>query len=205
MSLIRIFCIIIGSAIFSGCNDAEKRIVENEPAPVLEDSSEMEENLLISNGGAGSFELGKSISEVYELFEIEKTTQTRIAEGQKIKETVYIISENGKHEILLKPQLNSAENKDLIGEIIIVSEDYQTAKGIGVNSTLTEFQKVYPDHKIWYTYVSDRYILETPELEAQFFLDEKDFTGEIKITSAQEPLKASEFVKGTKIQKIRLF
>ncbi|HET8754341.1 MAG TPA: hypothetical protein VFM59_08260, partial [Salinimicrobium sp.] len=92
-----------------------------------------------------------------------------------------------------------------IGEIIIHSEEFKTKEGIGVNSTLEEFLKTYSESEIWFTYVSDRYVVESPEIEAQFILNKEDFTGEVEIKSAQVTLKPSDFKQGARIEKIRLF
>ena len=66
----------------------------------------------------------------------------------------------------------------------------------------------YPDFSIWYTYISDWYIIDTKQLyHIQFFLNGDDFIkeGRPEFEGDMAVLKASEFKKGSKIKGIRIF
>lgn len=192
--------------IIIACNDTARNVAPEED-PVVENMSPEEQSKLVTGDGAGIFNLSAPIPRELEDYEIEKTTGTRLAEGMEIEETLFTISKNGEKVLILKPQFDPMTGKfnDKIGEIIILSEDFKTKEGIGVNSTLEEFLKTYPESEVWFTYVSDRYVVESPEMEAQFILNKEDFTGEVEINSAQVTLKPSDFKQGARIEKIRLY
>lgn len=198
--------ILLLFTVFSGCKNSEETDLNSSEVKVEEDQAEYDEKFTISEEGVGLFKLNSSINDLPEDPEIEKTIRTRLAEGMEIKETVYVVSEDGKEQLLLKSNTTGNGKEEVIKEIFVVSDNFKTEEGIGVNSTLAEFRKAYPENKIWYTYVSDRYVAETPELEeVQFLLEEDGFSGEMEISSAQVPLSASDFKEGTKIKKIRLY
>ncbi|HET7361647.1 MAG TPA: hypothetical protein VFI78_06920 [Salinimicrobium sp.] len=163
------------------------------------------ENFLISEGRVGNFVLGESIPGSSDKFQIEKIMKTRFTEGGKVTEPVYVVSKNGNTLLHLRPRFENREYDQVIQEIWVLSPKYKTADGIGVNSTLEEFKQTYPDSRLWYTYVSDRYVLESNAVSAQFLLDENDFIGEMNVDEVMEPLKISDFKEGATIKKIRLY
>ena len=73
-----------------------------------------------------------------------------------------------------------------------------------MNSALEEFIQAYPEYTIWYTYVSDMYVVETEEVEAQFLLKAEDFTGEMEVDSVMTPLEKGDFKEGARIAKVRM-
>jgi hypothetical protein len=86
------------------------------------------------------------------------------------------------------------EHNNAISEIIVQSALYKTERNIGIGSTINEFVAAYPDAKIWWTYVSDMYVLETGSLKAQFILDKNDFTGKKPdVKSEITPLSISDY------------
>ena len=163
-------------------------------------------DFLIEDGAAGIFELGKPIPVSLKDYSITKVKQTRTTEEGPTQETVYLIAEGDTEILNILPAIdpNTGQTTGDIGELRIKSEKYKTAEGIGVGSTIEEFIEAYPDHKIWFTYVSNMYVIQAEELEAQFLLDEEDFTGEMKVTSAMTPLKKEDFREGARISLVRM-
>ena len=85
------------------------------------------------------------------------------------EETSYVVSGKGVDLLTILPEYdydtgNYTEN---IGEIIVLYDKFRTMDNIGVNSTIEEFQKAYPDFKLWYTYVSGIYRSEEHTSELQ--------------------------------------
>ena len=99
---------------------------------------------------------------------------------------------------------NENQNHNIY-EIIVLSPKYRTKENIGVGSTIFDFQKTYSDYRVWYTYVSDMFVLESDTIKAQFILDKNDYTGpEIEIEGEITPLLTSDFKNNGKIKRVRL-
>jgi hypothetical protein len=158
---------------------------------------------------AGEFIIGDEIPnpDYLEHFSIRKETNTRQTEEGEEQETLYILSEGTSDVIYLKPILEDQDGsqKEVIGEMVVLSEKFKTNHGIGVNSTLTQFIKTYPEYSLWYTYVSDLYVLETPIFEGQFLLSSEDYNGEIDNYSDIIELQKEDFNPETRIRQIRIF
>ena len=111
--------------------------------------------------------------------------------------------------LILKPSYDHESDTytDITGEIIIVSEKYKTKDRIGINSTIEEFIKKYPKYRLWYTYVSDTYILESEDIggNIQFLLDAADCVITPNADSDITILKLSDFKKNTRIKRIRVW
>jgi len=193
---------------FAACksdNKSEETQLKNE---------ENKENLkprvsLLTEGKVGHFSIGDKMPGATRRYSMETVTQTRPVEGGEITETYYILyadpGKDGKKHLILKYGHDEEGRTENIGEIMVLHGEYQTEEGIGVGSSLQEFIQAYPDYKIWYTYVSDRYIIQHSKSSIQFLLDEKGFIGEKQINSEMTPLKASDFKENTKIEKIRVY
>jgi hypothetical protein len=163
----------------------------------------------LSDGKVGNFSIGQKMPGATKRYSMETVTETRAVEGGKVTETYYILyadpGESGEKHLILKYGHDSEGETDKIGEILVFDEEYQTGEGIGVGSTIGEFMETYPDYEIWYTYVSDRYVIQNSKSSIQFLLDESGFTGEKQIQSEMTPLKASDFKENTRIEKIRVY
>lgn len=212
------FFLILGCLFLIGCNsnpdkkDPESSKLEEQDQKdkdslsTQNNSTAAEANFLIEDRAAGDFELGKPIPVSLENYSITKVQQTRTTEEGPTEETVYIVAEGDTEILSMLPAIdhNTGETTGDIGELRISSRKFKTAEGIGVGSTLQEFIDTYPDHRIWYTYVSDMYVVEAEGVEAQFLLDEEDFIGKMDVTSAMTPLKEDDFRKGADIRMIRM-
>ena len=79
---------------------------------------------------------------------------------------IFRVMQKGKE--VAKLFLNRDERVD---EIHVLSKNFRTEEGIGVQTDYGTFFDKYPQHQIWYTYVSDRLIGETnlhPHLQFVF-------------------------------------
>lgn len=95
---------------------------------------------------------------------------------------------------------------DQIAEIIVISEHFKTEQGIGPESTIKDFAAAYPNARVWYTYVSDRFVLETPQRgHMQFLLRAEDFTGQVDPRSEITPLTLNQFEPGATIRAVRIY
>lgn len=192
------YLLLLFGAVFilSACkNDAKKTGEENKTAQIEKTSP-------LSEGKVGNFSIGQKMPAATQRYSMETKTETRAAEGGPVTETYYILYTDGKKHLILKPKY---DNEEVIGEILVFDKEYQTEEGIGVGTTIEEFTEIYPDFKIWYTYVSDRYIIQNQKSSVQFILNENDFTGEKQIKSEITPLKAVDFKENAVIGEIRVY
>jgi len=129
-----------------------------------------------------------------------------MTEEGPFEETIYVVSEKGVDQLNILPEYNyeTGNYTENIGEIVVLSDKFRTIENIGVNSTIEEFQKAYPNFKLWYTYVSGMYVMETNQLEAQFILNTDDFIGKLNIQGDKTTLKKSDFKTNSKVLKIRI-
>lgn len=161
----------------------------------------------LKSNQAGPFTIGDTIPDSSEQFTVRKE-QRPGSEGMPRQQTVYLVSQNGANLVMLTPGYDpeSQSYTNTITEIIALSDRFKTEDGIGVGSTIDEFTSTYSDYKLWYTYVSDRFVLETPQHDMQFLLQEKDYTGgEINFESEITPLKIENFDSESTIHKVRIF
>lgn len=174
------------------------------------DNAPCESKYTIQAGGAYLFSIGQPVPAQADGYSITKGFETRREEGEEYAVPLYTISEKGENLLNLEPFYddNAGRYSEIIGNIYILSEKFRTAENIGLQSTLEAFTEAYPDFTIWYSYVSDRYVIETNRLDnIQFLLDGKDFLkeGGPDFDSDRTILKPSEFKKGGKIKAIRIF
>lgn len=165
---------------------------------------------LIKEGGVDIFLIGQAIPPQADGYSITKSSETRLEEGLEFAVPIYTISEEGEGLLKIEPfdESNTGPYSEKIGNIYILSGKFRTARNIGLKSTIEEFVAAYPDLQIWYSYVSDIYVIETPRLDKiQFFLDGKDFIkeGGPDFDSDRTILQPSEFKKGSEIKAIRIF
>ena len=183
--------------------ETKETLITKEATPITKGTSK---NYVIANKTVGDFKIGNEIEfpSKNDAYKVEEEILTKMVEGYAEEETVYTVSNDDKKLLLLKVEVGNATK--IIKEILVYSEKFKTNEGIGVSSTIEEFIAKYPTYKIWYTYVSDRYILETESVNAQFILNKTDFTGgELKISSDQMFLKKTDFKATAKIVEIRIY
>lgn len=204
------FIFVLGSA---SCNRIAETDNEDEmltPDTVaVEPESEPADKFLIRDQQAGPFKIGDELPGPATMMKYQMRVEQmiRITEEGPYAEPVTIIGENGADLIWLKPGL-LADNPDYtntISEITIISDKYKTAKEIGIGSSIKDFMIAYPDARVWYTYVSQMYVLETDNVKVQFLLDKADYLGEKPAVKSEiMPLELKDLNPDGKIKQIRI-
>jgi len=170
-------------------------------------------DFLIIDKSAGRFKIGEQISNPYQSddnvdYKMERTERTETREGTEEKIIEYAFSRYSDTMLIIKPMYDYTTDAytDKTGEIIILSEKYKTKDMIGINSTIDDFIKIYPDYRLWWTYVSDMYVLEseTAGENIQFLLDADDCIITPNTDSDITILSRDDFKKDTQIKKIRI-
>lgn len=193
-----------GSESEESTNDTSSEEVSESDA----EEEAVEDSDIIVPGSAGMFTLGHPLPTLPEGYKSRKATKTYMEEGEEYEIELHTVY-NTIEDLL---DLHMQENEDIpveeraIDEILVHSDFYQTDRGIGVNSTVEEFLEVYPDHKVWYTYVTERCVIEVEELDGvQFVLNSHDLINMPEITSDMIDLSLADFKEGSKIEEIRIF
>lgn len=158
--------------------------------------------LKITEKGIGKFKIGEIFpSQFSPLKREEKTVIKKTEEGKETVKTNIITSEG---QILF-----AVENDDdkYAKEIMVYTPEIKTVSGLGVGSTLSNIIKIYPDAKVWYTYISDRVVLESLSMpNTQFIIDKKGYKkGAISYNSDKEDLSLEHFDVDTKVKVVRVY
>ena len=161
---------------------------------------------IVKAGSIGDIALGDNINSLNENYVLERTAKTDEEGGNY---TVYKVYRNKNLLFKMVPKFDeNYEQTDLIGEIEIFSSDYKTTKKISVGSTLEDFIEAYPKYSLWYTYISDRFIIDTEELElVQFQIEDSEYIGnkDSIANSDRVMLERNKFKQKAKIISIRVF
>jgi len=188
----------------------------------------VDEQLLITSKSVGGIQMGEDIRmlTVPAPLRLKQTIVRMNSEEGPYDATVWLVSDRKEELMQLSTTYQQDEryaamdtveiintgyqnqSKEAVSDIEIFSDRYQSAGRIHVGSSFGEFIKAYPDYQVWYTYVSDRYVLETAQLpNVQFKLDPAGFTASGKKLGKSEidQLTAQDFKMTTAIQSIRLF
>jgi hypothetical protein len=181
-----------------------KRFVKTETYPP---------DYLIDDKSVGRFKIGELIAFPYppdeDVYSFEKSERTEMREGTEEKIIEYTFVRYNDTMLIIRPLYDSETDAytDRIGEITVLSEKYKTKDKIGVNTGLDDFIAIYPKHSFWWTYVSDKYVLESEHVNGnvQFILDAGDCIITPKTDSDMTILKRNDFTKDAQIKKIRVF
>lgn len=149
--------------------------------------------------------IGDTIPEKIEAYKLIKSVKI-VEEGDE--EPIIKVLENGREVFQLSFTYDSENEKftNKISEILIFSNKFKTNENIGVNSTIEDFIDVYSIYSIWYTYISNNYIIENENKNIQFLLDEKYYVGKKELyESDMIELKKEDFAKNSRIKAIRIF
>jgi len=164
---------------------------------------------LITNVGAGRYVLGHQLPIPYpeDDYRIKKEVKEVMEEGEKREEITFVVTEGDEVTMRIVPMEKEDPDKVLrtMDALIILSPKYKTSKGIGVGSTIEDFISKYPDYSLWYSYISDRFVLKAPHFQVNFYLDAKDFIGKKDTSSDKVAVDKKDFKSGAKIQSIRVY
>jgi len=195
-------------------NETENVSVENTDAapnptpakPVIDATKYM-----IEPKRAGVFEIGKAVLPKTDgdTYTLRKETQTEEGEGEVIEIPIAIVADGGEDllELHYTMDMNTGEFSEMIGEIVVLSDKVKTKDGLGVGATITDVANALDDYRVWYTYVSDMYIIESKSKfpQVQFLLDASGYTkGTPNATSDMTELDMADFNPDTKVVSIRI-
>ncbi|KXX69804.1 hypothetical protein [Flammeovirga sp. SJP92] len=170
-----------------------------------------DEEFLIQENQAGIFKVGEDIPRVDArglFYRMEEKFDVVSTPDGDIEVPYVLFSIDGENLVKLALELDHSIGAytDEIKEITVLSPKYKTAKGIGVGSSIENFIEQYADYKLWYTYISDMYVIDTKTLKStQFLLNGEDYVEEVDFDNDYTPLLESKFKEGAKIQTIRFF
>ena len=168
---------------------------------------------LIEGKSVGRFKIGELIAFPYpqdeDVYSFERSERTEMREGTEEKIIEYTFVQYNDTMLIIKPLCDNETDSytDKIGEITVLSEKYKTKDKIGVNAGIDDFIAIYPKHSFWWTYVSDKYVLESEHVNGnvQFVLDANDCIITPKTDSDMTILKRNDFTKDAQIKKIRVY
>ena len=156
------------------------------------------EKIIIKENGDDVFLFGQKIPLNVANYTIKKKIEYVGDEGDQA--LFYYLYDNEQVIFCINPAYN-------IYDIDILSDKYQTTKGIGVRSTINDFRDKYPDLKIYYSYVSNRYWMTTESNNFQFVLEYNSYIGKEDdlYNSDMVELKLADFKINTRITAIRIY
>lgn len=177
----------------------------NKTAKTRTENSAKEKNYLVTDKGVLGLVIGKIMPGTVENFKLTKSIKI-VDEGNE--EPIIHLTENNTQLIqigfLFDQGKGNYSNK--IGEIFIKDKRFRTEKNIGVKSTIDDFISAYNNYKIWYTYVSGMFVIQSNDMKIQFILDERGYIGKKNLTeSDMVVLKKDDFSSNTRIVKIRIY
>ena len=162
---------------------------------------------LITQNSVGEFKMGQEINLPYQsdIYTIEREARKQHVDGSITVDVVeYHVFENGKEVLTIHPGYDSQGRfTNKINKFIILSEKFKTKEGIGVNSKIEDFAKLFPDYTIMREFSGYAYFMQSDETGGNmtFYIDVEDFLYN-KTNSDETPLTISDFKKGTRIYEI---
>ena len=206
MKQLTYFVLIFALLSLTNCGNKEKASKgegEKEPTEMeklAEANKDLEKKTFkITTAGAEILNEEGKIDEMFKVppFKIKMKAKKEMQEGTEVTVRTATIFKNDE-KIAMRYN----------GQIDLLSDDFETEKGIKIGSTIEDFAKAYPDYKIWYTYVSGKYVIETPTLpDVQFILDPLSFTGDENMLNESDmiELNMGYMDKNGKITTIKVF
>lgn len=196
-----IFLLIPISILLLSCNQSKQKTSNS-----IKDNKSL--NWQITEQSAGPFSLNEEISKHLDNFTISKTIEKQFTDGGSVEQPIYRVSKNNEKMLALYPVYNTETQSyiNIIGEIMVLSPLFKTKEGVGIGTTIKHFVDIFPKYKLWYTYVSNRYVLENQQMSIQFLLKEQDFIGDLEtVKSVKTKLNPKDFKENTQIYKIRIY
>ncbi|MEO9533606.1 MAG: hypothetical protein ABJG68_01300 [Crocinitomicaceae bacterium] len=197
------------------CGGEVAEEVTNEVEDVVDDVVEQIEepevlnSYLLESKNVGIFSIGQEVPNLPDELKMRQfleTEQTEEGPGEELTHNVIFNQLEDVVELIMDHQSDEEHHEKKIEEMWVLSPYYETSEEIGVGSTIEEFQAAYPDAEVWYTYVSDRYVVETPTLvDVQFILNPTDCIKTPSMNTDQNMMKFEHFAEGAKIQKVRVY
>lgn len=177
-------------------------VVEVEVAP--------ENSFLIEPNNVGIFKIGEAVPSMLPAeLSTRQFNEDQINEEGEMVEHAHNVIFNQLEDVveLIMDQGDAEHHEDKhIGEMMVLSDYYQTSEGMGVGSTMEDFQVTYPDATIWYASASNSYMLETETvLGAQFIMNNDDCIKLVKTSQDLKKINFGHFKEGARIVKVRIY
>lgn len=200
--------LLIGVACKESQVAGDKTKQDIEPTEKMENKTVAQTFILnIDENGVDDMNIGDMIpldNSRYDKYKFERKTKMVSSEGEEYEEVYYDVMMGNEKVLEIIPgyDIRTDTYVDIISEIIILSDKFQNRDGIGVGTTMDKFLKLYPRTKAYYSYVSDRFWLETGNEQFQYILapdlNKQDYSNS---DLANVPL--DKIPGNTRIQKIR--
>ncbi|GEM_PF-273595 len=185
--------------------------IVNQPAISEQDNLSVDaRHFLLQEGQAGIFKVDQAIpfdQAVSLSFDISQAKEMKSTPDGMIEEPYYQVFIQEEELIRIKPAYNyeTESYSKQIGEMLILSDRYVTNKQVGVGTTIYTFTQKYPNYKLWYTYVSDMYVIQFDDSKLQFLLDSNDFIGQLSFDSDYTELSIDDFREGAEVKAVRVY
>lgn len=164
------------------------------------------DEFIINEKGVLGLSTGNTISDKLENYKLINAVEI-IEDG--IEEPILKVLDKNEELLQIGFHYDLKQNNynSKINEISISSKKFKTNENIGVGSTITEFINSYPNYKIWFTYISNRFVIQSKDSKIQFTLDNKSFIGneDSLYENDSVELKKEDFLSNTIIKKIRIY
>lgn len=166
-------------------------------------------SVLIAEGSVGIFELGQEVPVLPDELKMRHFSEEETVNGKVVEHTHNIVFNQLEDVLELMMDQGSGEFHEdkLIEEIIVLSNYYETAEGLGVGSTIEDFKEQYTDATIWYSPDDQAFVLNTESvLGANFILDPAK-TKKLKQPGGDnmQKMNFNQFDPKTNIKKIRCY
>ena len=203
---------------FSSCGDSAPAAEEDSTANVAPETAPEEApatpepveapNTTIGSKQVGDFAIKAGMPEGG-AYTVAKEMRTQQGEGEAIAIPAYMVKDGETVLLDIKPyyDVSSSQFTDQPGEILVRDGRFRTEKGIGVGSTLEETLAAYADAELWYTYVGEMFVAQSPALEGVQFLIQADaYTGKADLMAGDMvSLQKEDFKAGATITQVRVY
>lgn len=182
-------------------------VIDTAPEPVVEEPN-IVVNTALESGKVGDFEAGKSLKVMPVGFERSFALEERSEEGETWNIVVATITMDGEEYLKAETDCENLEEAEdcPISQMYVTADLFRTSKGMGVGTTIEEFIATHQDHTLWYTYVSEMWVIDTESMPGvQFLLDPEDYTKELQIDSDMMMLDPADFKEGAAVKRIRVY
>ncbi len=109
-------------------------------------------------------------------------------------------------DLQLEENPSKAEADRNVVEMIVHSDYYRTATGVGVNSSIEELLSTYADCQFWYTADGERFVAQSVQLQGIQFIFNYDACLKMMEPGADSTaLLITDFNPGSPIEMVRIF
>ena len=205
LKLVMIFSSLSLLMALISCNKDNKKITLKTENNFKQKTISTNNDFLIYKKGVSDIKIGENLPEKTNKYEYIKSH--KLVEEGNVEPIVKILhNKDTLFEVSFVYELENQNFNDKISEILIKSQKFKTKENIGVTSTIEDFIKEYTNYFIWYTYISNNYVIQSKDLEIQFLLNEEDYIGKKDLMSGDMvELELTDFKPYSKIKAIRIF